>query len=95
MQLMKTLARSMECMSTSIQIPERALQSNGLEIQLFNPYSREKIDTTHDEALLLEPVRQSIHPPYSDEPEDGLHSYCYAFEEVFAEKTRALIERAT
>lgn len=56
--------------------------------------ARIKIDITHDEALILEPVKRSIHHPYSDEPEGGLYAHCYAFEEVFAEKTRALIERA-
>jgi len=56
--------------------------------------ARIKIDITNDEALILEPALQSIHHPYSDQPEEGLSAYCYAFEEVFAEKTRALIERA-
>jgi predicted nucleotidyltransferase component of viral defense system len=56
--------------------------------------ARIKVDITHDEALILEPVRQIIHHPYSDEPVGGLHAFCYAFEEIFAEKTRALIERA-
>ena len=31
--------------------------------------------------------------PYSDCPENGIEALCYAFEEVFAEKVRALTER--
>jgi len=32
--------------------------------------------------------------PYSDTPEDGITAHCYSYEEVFAEKVRALVERA-
>jgi hypothetical protein len=34
-----------------------------------------------------------VHHPYSDRPEGGIHIQCYCFEEVFAEKIRALGER--
>ena len=34
-----------------------------------------------------------MHHPYSDEPEDGIEVLSYCFEEVFAEKLRALSER--
>ncbi|GFP28305.1 hypothetical protein HKBW3S33_01720 [Candidatus Hakubella thermalkaliphila] len=34
-----------------------------------------------------------MHHPYSDRPEDGIYVQCYCFEEVFAEKIRALVER--
>ena len=54
---------------------------------------RIKLDLTADEALVLPPVRRAIHHPYSDDPEEGLSALCYAFEEVFAEKVRALAER--
>jgi predicted nucleotidyltransferase component of viral defense system len=54
---------------------------------------RIKLDLAHDEILVLDPVRRSVHHPYSDEPEDGIDVLCYAFEEVFAEKVRALAER--
>jgi predicted nucleotidyltransferase component of viral defense system len=54
---------------------------------------RIKLDLTHDEVLVLDPVRRSVHHPYSDEPEYGIDVLCYAFEEVFAEKVRALAER--
>jgi len=55
---------------------------------------RIKLDLSHDEALILEPQMQRIFHPYSDEPHNGLTAYCYSFEELFAEKTRALAERA-
>jgi predicted nucleotidyltransferase component of viral defense system len=54
---------------------------------------RIKLDLTHDEILVLDPVRRSVHHPYSDYPDDGIDVLCYAFEEVFAEKVRALAER--
>jgi len=54
---------------------------------------RIKLDLASDEALVLPPVRRRIHHPYSDDPEEGLSALCYAYEEVFAEKMRALAER--
>jgi len=54
---------------------------------------RIKLDLTNDELLVLEPVSREVHHPYSDGPEDGIHVQAYAFEEVFAEKVRALAER--
>ena len=54
---------------------------------------RMKLDLAHDEILVLEPVRRPVHHPYSDCPENGIDVLCYAFEEVFAEKARALAER--
>ena len=53
-----------------------------------------KLDLTTDEILVLSPVRKSVHHPYTDKPDDGIHVSCYAFEEVVAEKIRALSERA-
>lgn len=55
---------------------------------------RIKLDLTDDEALVLEPEARSIYHPYSDDPPEGLEAYCYSFIELFAEKTRALAERA-
>jgi predicted nucleotidyltransferase component of viral defense system len=52
-----------------------------------------KLDLTADEKLVLAAVRREIFHPYSDRPEDGLWIHCYAFEEAFAEKVRALGER--
>ncbi len=52
-----------------------------------------KLDLTADEVLVLEPVSREVHHPYSDKPEQGIHIQCYRFEELFAEKIRALTER--
>jgi len=54
---------------------------------------RIKLDLTDDEVLVLEPVKREVHHPYSDRPAAGIHVLCYGFEEVFAEKIRALAER--
>ena len=55
---------------------------------------RVKFDLTADELVVLPPVRLRVFHPYSDEPDDGIAVSCYAYEEAFAEKTRALGERA-
>jgi len=54
---------------------------------------RIKLDLTNYEVLVLEPARREVHHPYSDRPETGISVQCYCFEEVFAEKVRALAER--
>ena len=54
---------------------------------------RIKLDLAADEVLVLEPTRRPVHHPYSDRPDDGIHVLSYGFEEVFAEKMRALAER--
>jgi hypothetical protein len=54
---------------------------------------RIKLDLTDDELLALKPIMREVHHPYSDSPESGIHILCYCFEEVFAEKLRALAER--
>lgn len=54
---------------------------------------RIKLDITNDELLVLNPVPRDVHHPYTDRPEEGIQVLCYAFEEVFAEKIRALAER--
>lgn len=54
---------------------------------------RIKLDLTTDEVLVLKPTNSDVHHPYSDRPEAGMQAKCYAFEEVFAEKLRALAER--
>lgn len=54
---------------------------------------RIKLDLTNDEVLVLDPVVREVHHPYSDRPEEGIQIRSYSFEEVFAEKTRALAER--
>lgn len=55
---------------------------------------RIKLDLTTDEILVLPPVDRPVSHPYSDAPEDGITARCYSYEEVFAEKVRALAERA-
>ncbi len=52
-----------------------------------------KLDLTTDETLVLETVSQKVEHPYSDEPAQGIYANCYAFEEVIAEKIRALAQR--
>lgn len=54
---------------------------------------RIRLDLTDDEVLVLEPVTRKVHHPYSDEPADGIQVLCYCYDEVFAEKVRALAER--
>lgn len=58
-----------------------------------NPY-RIKLDLTAEEILALPPVLQNIHHPYSDILSNKMQAYCYSFSEIFAEKIRALSERA-
>lgn len=54
---------------------------------------RIKLDLAADEVLVLDPTQRPVHHPYSDKPEGGIHVLSYGFEEVFAEKMRALAER--
>jgi predicted nucleotidyltransferase component of viral defense system len=51
------------------------------------------IDLTLDEPVVLEPVVRQIDHPYSDRPENGIEALSYTYEEIFAEKTRALAQR--
>lgn len=52
-----------------------------------------KLDLTADERLVLPPVLREVFHPYADRPDDGLWINCYAYEEAFGEKVRALGER--
>jgi predicted nucleotidyltransferase component of viral defense system len=54
---------------------------------------RIKLDLAADEVLVLTPVQRPVHHPYTDLPAEGIHVLSYSFEEVFAEKMRALAER--
>jgi predicted nucleotidyltransferase component of viral defense system len=54
---------------------------------------RVKLDLTADEIVTLDPIIREVHHPYSDKPEGGIHIQCYSFEEIFAEKLRAMTER--
>ena len=55
---------------------------------------RVKLDLTRDELLVLPAAENVISHDYSDTPEEGIRVRCYAYEEAFGEKTRALGERA-
>lgn len=55
--------------------------------------ARVRLDLTDDERLVRDGERKRVHHPYSDEPEGGFQVLAYCFEEVFAEKLRALAER--
>jgi len=52
-----------------------------------------KLDLTADEQLVLPSVRREVFHPYSDRPDAGIWANCYAYEEAFGEKLRALGER--
>ena len=52
-----------------------------------------KLDLTADERLVLPSVRREVFHHYSDRPEGGIWANCYAYEEAFGEKLRALGER--
>ena len=55
---------------------------------------RVKLDLTQDELLVLPPAEHVISHDYSDAPEGGITVRCYAYEEAFGEKARALGDRA-
>jgi predicted nucleotidyltransferase component of viral defense system len=59
----------------------------------YGDLPRIKLDLTVDEVLVLPPVDRPVSHPYSDAPADGIMARCYSYEEVFAEKVRALAER--
>ena len=52
-----------------------------------------KLDLTADERLVLPSVRRDVFHPYTDRPDGGIGANCYAYEEAFGEKLRALGER--
>ena len=54
---------------------------------------RIKVDLTLDEPLILPIQRKKVFHDYSDNLQSGIFSHCYCYEELFAEKLRALIQR--
>lgn len=62
-------------------------------MQQRGDWARIKLDLTSHEVLVRDPVIREVHHPYSDRPGEGMKVTCYCFEEVFAEKIRALAER--
>lgn len=63
------------------------------QFQTGNNFPAVKLDLTADEILVDEAVQRQVSHPYSDEPEGGFAALCYSYEELFAEKLRALGER--
>ena len=55
---------------------------------------RVKLDLTADELVVLPPVEVAVVHPYGDGPKEGIRILSYDYEEIFAEKIRALTERA-
>ena len=62
-------------------------------LQRSGSVPRIKLDLTEDERVVLDPVLREVHHPYSDKPDAGIPALCYRYEELFAEKLRALAER--
>jgi predicted nucleotidyltransferase component of viral defense system len=60
-------------------------------LQRKGDWARIKLDLTHHEKLVFEPINLPIYHPYSDKLKSSIQSYC--LEEIFAEKLRALVER--
>ena len=57
-------------------------------------FTRIKLDLTQNEVLAKPPVKSKIFHPYGDKDDFLYHIYTYSYEEIFAEKLRALLERA-
>lgn len=55
---------------------------------------RIKLDLVTDEDVVLKPVRLAVRHDYSDNPVGGISALCYDFEEIYAEKLRALCDRS-
>lgn len=53
-----------------------------------------KFDLSSDEIMVLEPITRGVYHPYSDGNDSAMQVRCYSYEEVFAEKVRALHERS-
>lgn len=54
---------------------------------------RIKLDLTADERIVCPPIRVPVHHPYDDGDGITFDTLAYAYEEIFAEKVRALAER--
>ena len=55
---------------------------------------RIKLDLTADEKVVLSPIQRQVCHPYKDCPKEGIKTIAYVYEETFAEKVRALLDRA-
>jgi predicted nucleotidyltransferase component of viral defense system len=54
---------------------------------------RIKLDLTFDEPLILDPIIKEVTHPYSDKQNNSFKILSYSYEEIFAEKLRALMQR--
>jgi predicted nucleotidyltransferase component of viral defense system len=74
---------------------ERTFEARlGYRGPLDNPAQpKVRFDLSRYEAVVLPTERRSIFHPYPDSLPSDAAAVCYAFDEVLAEKTRALIER--
>jgi predicted nucleotidyltransferase component of viral defense system len=61
--------------------------------QTGNNFPAVRLDLTADEVLVEPPVSRPVNHTYSDAPAGGILARCYSYEELFAEKMRALGER--
>lgn len=58
------------------------------------PYPSIKLDLTANEQVVLKPEKRKVFHEYSDCPTQTPQILSYSYEEIFAEKLRALAERA-
>ncbi len=94
--------------ASGIQVPEDSVKidinpkgKNSFEgkIGYVGPLSRAgsipkiKLDFSSDEILVLQPIERDVVHPYSDKESSAFKIASYAYEELFAEKIRALAER--
>ena len=78
--------------SQNQQMAECKLTYHGPLKQKTN-FPRLKLDLTTSEPLILPPEERPILHVYSDQPKNAPSIMCYCYEEIFAEKLRALFER--
>jgi predicted nucleotidyltransferase component of viral defense system len=57
-------------------------------------YTRIKLDLSQNEFLAVPPIKMNIYHPYGDQKDFPYQTNAYIYEEIFAEKIRALFERA-
>ncbi len=78
--------------------PHRSLSAQGKlsyrgPLKQPAPYPTVKLDLTADEKVVLKPDKRAVFYDYSDYPSKVPQILSYSYEEIFAEKLRALAER--
>lgn len=63
-------------------------------LQQRGSFTRIKLDLTQNELLVAPAIQSRISHPYGDQSNFSYHVFTYSYEELFAEKVRALLERA-